>query len=614
MARSSAGSSRALRTALSLCSALAACSHSDRSSHGSGADDELDASYTPTRTRTDARAAAQADAHTDAQVGGFRAQLGASSGARVLCRGACTELTATAEQGAPPYTFSFDQGIGDGPGPHRVCPEQTTTYQVRVSDSSFAGEFGGENPDATARITIEVSAACSDDAGRELDAGGASDGAVGSDASASSDAGPGATGPGKPFCTKALARIDLAQSPDAAFTVWFDDFDPSLVATAQDELVFAVPYQGTIKLMDGSTLDGASGALLVGKLSSRCEPVWFKSLTARRQLYAPSLAVDSRGRIVIVATTRQDADSVSSIYLTALDPAGERLWEQFFDGTPVNRWRRALRTDANDDIALMTAAAAGTNFGGGALGTGSSALEPISVLAKFRGSNGSHVWSKLLAEVPTHSSLAIQNGTDLVFHGWSDLSRNWGAGGRTTGSTGAAHGYLARADAAGNYVWSLVASEGLTEQSSLHWLDVNRAGQLVLSNFALSGELALTNSNAQVQWKKRVIDPAVGRALDWNKTALDGQNIFVGGSFEVATAVNGVALQVRQSGGRDSFVQKLDVNGELRWTYQSDDLARGAASGEVLAGLAADSQGNAYALIKAMSSDEQGLWLVGLSR
>jgi len=92
------------------------------------------------------------------------------------------------------------------------------------------------------------------------------------------------------------------------------------------------------------------------------------------------------------------------------------------------------------------------------------------------------------------------------------------------------------------------------------------------------------------------------------------RNILVGGSFEGSTSVNGVRLEVRQSAGRDSFVQKLDLNGEVRWSYQSDDFAQGAPSGESLLGIASDSQGKAFALMNAMGLDEQGLWLVGLPR
>jgi gliding motility-associated-like protein len=52
-----------------------------------------------------------------------------------LCLGGCASLTATPSSGIPPYTYSWSPNIGNGPGPHNVCPTSTTSYIVTITDS-----------------------------------------------------------------------------------------------------------------------------------------------------------------------------------------------------------------------------------------------------------------------------------------------------------------------------------------------------------------------------------------------------------------------------------------------------------------------------------------------
>ena len=93
--------------------------------------------------------------------GPFRVQIALDPDSTRLCRGSCVQLSARAEAGVPAYRYEFDQGLGSGAGPHRVCPSETTTYRVTASDSSFDGEFGGKNAPVSSEVTIMVEA-CGD--------------------------------------------------------------------------------------------------------------------------------------------------------------------------------------------------------------------------------------------------------------------------------------------------------------------------------------------------------------------------------------------------------------------------------------------------------------------
>ncbi|MCP4121771.1 MAG: hypothetical protein GY751_08450, partial [Bacteroidetes bacterium] len=52
-----------------------------------------------------------------------------------ICKGGITVISATATAGTPPYSYSWDQGIGAG-DVHTVSPTGTTTYTVTVTDAN----------------------------------------------------------------------------------------------------------------------------------------------------------------------------------------------------------------------------------------------------------------------------------------------------------------------------------------------------------------------------------------------------------------------------------------------------------------------------------------------
>ncbi len=65
-----------------------------------------------------------------------------------LCSGQCTPTIATVE-GCFDHTFTWNNGLPDGAGPHNVCPLETTTYVVNITEIPT----GNTSQDS---ITIEV--------------------------------------------------------------------------------------------------------------------------------------------------------------------------------------------------------------------------------------------------------------------------------------------------------------------------------------------------------------------------------------------------------------------------------------------------------------------------
>ena len=65
-----------------------------------------------------------------------------------FCAGSCTNILATVE-GCFEHTFVWDNGLPNGPGPHQVCPTETTTYTVTITEV----ETGNST---TESVTIDV--------------------------------------------------------------------------------------------------------------------------------------------------------------------------------------------------------------------------------------------------------------------------------------------------------------------------------------------------------------------------------------------------------------------------------------------------------------------------
>jgi hypothetical protein len=86
-----------------------------------------------------------------------------AASAASVCPGECVELTASATGGRAPYQFNWEEELS-GPGPHRVCPTEATTYRAFAFDADFA-ESGLE---VGAQTRVEIGASCAEPTGGPL--------------------------------------------------------------------------------------------------------------------------------------------------------------------------------------------------------------------------------------------------------------------------------------------------------------------------------------------------------------------------------------------------------------------------------------------------------------
>lgn len=524
----------------------------------------------------------------------FRVQLTSDAPNGRICLGSCVLLRAQAEHGVAPYRYTFDHGTSASVHTQRVCPSETTTYQVSASDSSFDGEFGGKNAPVSSSLTVTVDR-CTDGTLPPADDAGAKDASITTPTEPPvRDSGIGPSG--TVACQNTIATAARSGAGEGWFEAGHFWFKPTLVSDVNGAVFFVARYNGTITLKDGTRYSSkwqAANALLVGKLAPDCRLLWSRNLTGWGSAGVGRIATDSQGRLIVMSQTqRRDHEEVWNLALTVLAPDGALVWEKVLGA--VTGGVNTLQTDANDDIVMAFGALPGEDFGGGPIGGPPSVSDNLVVVLAKYSSVGVHLWSKLVQDEPAVPSLAISDKTTVLLHARSNKARDWGAAGRTSSAQpSTAHGYLVAADGAGNYLWSRVVGDSGDPTLAVDQVDVNAAGQLVMSQFPVVGELTVGSiDGSSVSWKTQVVRPAAPYPDVWNKTHCDAfGNTFLGGTFFGELSLNGVSLRTSINA---AFVQKLGPDGDVRWTYLPQ--ATDPSAPMELLGLSSDGQGGALML------------------
>jgi len=195
------------------------------------------------------------DGTTAGADGGPLALVTIHAGATALCPGACTDLTAEAAHGLAPYAYAWDQGVGDGPGPHEICPSATTTYAVVAHDTAIeSAEFSRESMQAEASVTVRVS---------------------------DSDAGVGCTGDDggafPPPTTTELCSLSIAYDDGSAGVPLRLAATRSLTTDAEGNLYVALGYRGRIDFGGGASDGQGVSYGYLAKYDPSCRPAWSRS-------------------------------------------------------------------------------------------------------------------------------------------------------------------------------------------------------------------------------------------------------------------------------------------------------------------------------------------------
>jgi hypothetical protein len=317
-----------------------------------------------------------------------------------VCSGECVSLTAEAANGHEPYAYAWSGGLDDSPGPHEVCPEETTTYEVTATDTGIEGEFGRASQHTTASLELRVDERCV-----PTDGGVTEDGSV--------DEAPG---------TAVLCSVHIPYGEPNWITAqsgW--EGNSNLATDAEGNLYLAGAFRGTFDLgAQTITSVGDYDGLLL-KYDESCRLVWAKTYgAAGSHIFLGGVAVDPDGGVVVGGSIMGSADFGRGVVTSGLNGSGLLMRVEVDDGAVV--WNEVygslfngatiwgVGVDQAGDITISGYASADASFGGPTLGgaqTGNIAfIAKLTRDAQHRFSFGVHN-ADLLAPFAVHPSGVI---------------------------------------------------------------------------------------------------------------------------------------------------------------------------------------------------------------
>ena len=263
-------------------------------------------------------------------------------------------------------------------------------------------------------------------------------------------------------------------------------------------------------------------------------------------------------------------------FVVKLSPSGAHLWSKQFGGTGIEL-AYGVAVDASDDI-VVVGGADSTNFGGGLL-TSKGSVDAF--IVKLKGSDGSHIWSTLVGGLIAEyaQSVAVVPSTgDVVVVGRA-YSASYSLGGATFTGKGGMDAFVAKYKGSdGSHLWS--KGFGDTGEERLGRVAVDSAGNaFVAGSFTTSIDLGggslptagsldmivgkLDSTNGAHLWSKRFggtgFDALSGIAVD-----PAGDPVITG---SMATAIDlggGLLPYVAQS---DVVIAKFNgLNGSHLWS------------------------------------------------
>lgn len=322
---------------------------------------------------------------------------------------------------------------------------------------------------------------------------------------------------------------------------------------------------------------------------------------------AVSTVADSQGNIFVAVNIRGTVGSLTSNgetdwMIAKYSPTGTLVWMKNYGGTSSDNIRN-IAIDPQGNVVATGLVSPGVNLGGGTLPvTGSYSIG----VAKYKGSDGTHMWSKTLnASVGAEgSAIAVDSTGKIYVTGYFRGTMTWGnktiqvpfssdldvfigvltdTGTPVTATnftnTGNERGYAISVDSAGNIViggyFSNSVNFGGGEFSS-----PNAMTDVFLASFKFDGTKFIHN------WSKKYGAPDGNEQLNSLAIDKDGNVVAVGSAIKAIDLGGGL---LPSKGGSDSWIVSLTQTGSYRW---SDRF--GGLSNDYGLGVAVDTTGQTF--------------------
>jgi hypothetical protein len=325
----------------------------------------------------------------------------------------------------------------------------------------------------------------------------------------------------------------------------------------------------TIGYFQGLAVDfdpGPAGNFLVGnggydifilKLNANGYFQWVKAIGSAQNDVPLSIALDQNGNILVTGhffgptdfdpgagVTTLTSNGARDIFVLKLDPNGNFLWAKSMGGTGDD-FGNALATDANGNVYTTGEFSGTADFDPGAGTLSLTSNGNVDVFIQKLDANGNFQWATNIGGVNPDRGFGITTDatgnvyTTGLFVGTVDFDPGAGALNLTSTQLDA---FIQKLDASGNLVWAKSMGGSSWDVGQSISIDAN-------GNVLTTGYFSTTAD----------FDPGVGVA------------------------------NITSSGGRDIFVQKLDVDGNFIWVKKM-----GGSSDDFGYAIDTDAQGNVY--------------------
>ncbi len=342
---------------------------------------------------------------------------------------------------------------------------------------------------------------------------------------------------------------------------------------------------------DGCCPSGCTSSTDSDCISPTGDLVWAKQFGASGSpmpsSFADAVTVDAGGNILLAGhydisidlggKTLSHSGLSDNTYVAKFDAAGNRIWSKdvgsAYDDTP-----EGIAVDSAGDVAIT-----GTDDG--------------NIYVTNFDAAGNQLWRHRLTASSTQSGKGVAFDASGNVYVVGDTSSSVDFGGGVKTAAGNYDVFVAKYDAAGNYVWAKVFGDADAQHAE--GIAVDSGGDVVITGsfqgsvdfgggaLQSAGQqdifVAKLDASGNHVWSKRFgdSDSQEGRSI-----AVDASgNVLVAGKFQGSVDFGGGA---KQSAGRtDAYVVKLDASGHHVWSKRFGD-----GSFQSALGVAADADGN----------------------
>ncbi len=473
----------------------------------------------------------------------------------VICRGECATLTAQAKGGLAPYRYTWNPNIGQGVGPHQVCPTQTSLYDVVVSDVlATSQEFATQPVTTTIEIVVEV---CPD-TGTSL----ANAGTEGTEEVDSSTVAPkaGTVEPReiKEACRAhaALTPDDVARSDEPTYADYLARYvSPSMLTTDdQNNFILAIDFDGILDV-EGEVFDGNDGylSLLISKYDTNCQRQWSKSFSAPSAWVEGASIAASGSDLVLAGSFNGAVDFgqgilVSRLYnsaiLVKLDAQGNTLWAQIFTASPQNAFLKDVTVDSQGEIVVTGMFNGMGTLGGETLGR--DFVTAITFFVAKLSPTGEYIWSKELPDANGYPFVA--NTKDRV------IAMTYPSVEGTV---------VATLDEYGDEIWRFLDQRNPDPSDPvIAALDANRSGVVgwIVQPVEEVPSIDLYQIDIDTYLESSLMFDRPNQDFDWYLSAVDG----LGYTLETGMFTEILdATSLQAVGSRDAFLLQHDDDGRV---------------------------------------------------